>query len=322
MEGRSSKYYSDNYNSNNFTASRSSRNSRLYKEVYGKYGELDNLPIEDNANEIDIDRLKELVSNNTSKQTTPPAGYHLDILETKKRNIDEAKVHDINKLLERAKYENNKLKEPEDKIISSRRDILSTLESTELSVSDIRDACRKYEEHIPVDNFSEDKQKDDNDSQKDLTMTREMKYQTRQISVDPLIEQVIPEDAKDLSLDLLSDLKPTENTIVTEPIKEEDTVKESHVSKSFHKDSKQLEEPFFKLKEDTSDIDVIKKDENIDTDFFTSSYQFSKRDFSDDEDFFEDTKTHNILKILLLILAILVFTGVIFYFVLNYGIGA
>ena len=70
-------------------------------------------------------------------------------------------------------------------------------------------------------------------------------------------------------------------------------------------------------------IDIIKKDKTVDTDFFTSSYQFSKKDFSDDEDdFFEEPKSHNFLKIILLILAIIVFAGVIFYFIKNYGIGA
>ena len=58
----------------------------------------------------------------------------------------------------------------------------------------------------------------------------------------------------------------------------------------------------------------------MDTDFFTRSYQFSKNDFADD-DFYDDDNSHNILKILVLILAILVFIGVICYFVLNFGMG-
>lgn len=137
-------------------------------------------------------------------------------------------------------------------------------------------------------------------------MTREMKYQTRQISVDPLIEQVIP--ANDIALDLLSDLKPTGDTIVTEPILGEKKEDDKDV--------------FFVNKENTTDIDVLKDDKKVDEDFFTSSYQFSKKDFSDDEDFFDgDVSNHNVLKVILLVLAIVVFAGVIFYFVMNYGIG-
>ena len=77
---------------------------------------------------------------------------------------------------------------------------------------------------------------------------------------------------------------------------------------------------------DTTDIDIIKepvqikKDvKNVDNDFFTSSYEFSRKDFVDYDDD-ENSKSNNILKIILLVLAIFVFSGVIAYFVLNYGI--
>jgi hypothetical protein len=323
MESRQDKYYTNEYqniypnqcpdnktyDSNTTLTSRSNRNSKLYKEVYGRYGDLDNLPIEDNTDEIDIDRLKELVSSNIPKQKSPTLEYNLDVLEKRKRNIDESKIYDINKLLEKAKYENNKLKNIDDRQLDSRRDILETLESRELSVAEIKEACRKYEDKDEK-NYQEQVEKDNQD---DLAMTREMKYHTRQISVDPLIEQVVLED-NSLAMDLLSDLKPTCNTIVTKPIK--DTSNSNNIE-----NTKQLEKPFFKLKENTSDIDIIKDNKNIDTDFFTSSYEFSKKDFADDDEFFENSKTHNVLKILVLILAIIVFVGVIFYFILNYGIG-
>lgn len=298
---RGEKFYQDDYSANT-SLSRSDRNSRLYRQVYGKYDGLDNLPMDDNSDEIDMERLKEIVSNNGLNQDRTPAnGYNLEILERRKRDIDQNKVYDINKLLEKAKYENNKLKEPENKIIKKSRDILSTLESTELSVEEIKEACKKYEDLNNKD-IADKKKKTDN-----LVMTREIKYQTKQISVEPLIEQIIP-DNNDIALDLLSDLKPTGNTIVTEPIKE-DAVKLVD------------DKPFFDNKIDTSDIDVIKEDKKIDEDFFTSSYQFTKNDFADDDFFDEVPKSHNVLKIILLILAIIVFAGVIFYFVMNYGIG-
>lgn len=52
-------------------------------------------------------------------------------------------------------------------------------------------------------------------------------------------------------------------------------------------------------------------------DFFTSSYEFSDSDFFDDV----EPKKNGILKIILLFLAVVVFAGVIAYFVINYGIG-
>ncbi len=284
MESRTLKYMDTN--NQETTATRSSRNSRLYREVYGKYGELDNLPIQDNTDEIDMARLKEIMSNNTKKEY--PSNTYQEIVE-RKNTPKEQKVYDINKLLEKAKYENNKLKDPTKKTSQINREILETLENKELSLEEIKKACRKYETR-------EELNKEDS-----LSMTREMKYHTRQISTDPLIEQVIPDNNP--SLDLLEDLKPTGNTIVTKPI---------------------VEENFYG--EDTSDIDVIKnplkKSNNIDNDFYTSSYKFSKKDFSDDDDdFFDEKPSSNILKIILLVVAIIAFAFVIYYFIANYGLG-
>lgn len=301
MESRREKYYTDDYNTSNIS-SRSSRNARLYRQVYGRYKDLDNLPMDDNTDEIDMDKLKELVSNlNKKEDNTPPENYNLDILETKKRNIDEQKVYDINKLLEKAKYENDKLKEPTSNLIKKNRNILSTLESSQLSVNDIKKTCKKCENNKLNIQSNRNQMLEDN-----LSMTREMKYQTKQISIDPLIEQVMPDN--DISLDLLSDLKPTGNTITTKPLKRSNYKSNDDIKENIHS-------------EDTKDIDVIKKTDSIDTDFFTNSYQFSKKDFSNDDDFSDKPKNHNILKIMLLIIAILIFVGVIFYFIKNYGIG-
>ena len=314
MDSRTSKYYELEENNSDVIPSRSSRNSRLYREVYGENGEFDNIPVTDNANEIDIDSLRELVSSSNKKEASREKA-NLSVLETRKRDIDETKVHDINKLLEKAKYENNKLKGNDHKKISVNRDILSTLGTTELSLDEIREACRKYEESINKDNKNEKSDKSD------LTMTREMKYFTRQLSKDPLVEQVVTEDDSDLSLDLLSDLKPTGDTIVTEPIKEE--IEEEPELRLPSGTTEKLNKPFFELKENTSDIDVIKEDKKYDTDFFTSSHQFSKRDFTGgDDDDYEESNVGNVIKILLLILSIIIFAGVIVYFVFNYGIGA
>ena len=73
---------------------------------------------------------------------------------------------------------------------------------------------------------------------------------------------------------------------------------------------------------DTSDIDIIKTkpQNNMDNDFFTSSYEFSKKDFADD-DFYYTKKGSAIFKILLLFLAIMIFIGVIIYFISTYGLG-
>ncbi len=281
---------------------RCSRNSRLYKEVYGKYGEWDHLPIEDNTDEIDMERLKELVSHKEQPKQSETVGHSLNILEKRKRQIDEQKVYDINQILEKAKYENSKLKEPVSSLTQESRNILSTLEGTEVSARDIEKASHEYRKQ---------KLKKEASQEEKLSMTRELKNRdlvtAREMQENPLVSEM--KTANDLSLDLFQDLKPTDNTITTKPIREDE--EDSSVGHmDFHS-------------EDTRDIDIIKasSDKKMDNDFFTSSYEFSKKDFSDDDDFLENSKHGGLFKVLLLILAITIFIGVIVYFVGTYGMG-
>lgn len=322
MESRIDKYNTDSYN-NDFSSSslstRSARNANLYREVYGKYGDLDNLPIEDNTNEIDMAKLKELVLNKTDKKEEREIKDNLNILEQRKRRIDEQKIYDINKILEKAKYENNKLKEPPT-ISKPRRDILSTLESTELSLEDIKKACGEY--HIDNGEVVKKNAIEDEKVEESLSMTRELKYKQLEQKLDE--QECMEEDSSNLSLDLFDDLKPTGNTIVTKPIVEEVSSNEKPRIEEVKNNlsPKQMIDKEIRSV-DNSDIDIIKKDSSVATnDFFTNSYEFSKRDFTDeDDDFFDEDKDSGIFKIVLLILAILIFVGVIVYFVGVYGLG-
>lgn len=297
MENRIDKF------SNEVTPSRSARNARLYKEVYGKYDNLNNLPLEDNTDEIDMNKLQEILDKSDidkyRKRQEETRQYN--VIEQRKRNIDEQRLYDINKILEKAKYENNKLKDVGDtnKVDTS---ILSTLQKREISVDELNDT------------YKEEKKKEDELSKKedDLSMTRELKF--KELSEEtkngnPLLEHVMPNN--DLSLELFEDLKPTENTIITKPVvpKNDDTKTNQYI----------LSEKIDVHSGDTSDIDIIKlpEKEEDNSDFFTNTYEFKDNDFFDGS-----TKSTNILKIILLFLAIIVFAGVIAYFVITYGIGA
>lgn len=303
MESRTEKYNLD-YNELSDKSSRSNRNAKLYREVYGKYNDLDNLPIEDNTDEIDMAKLKELLISYNQKKEEKEIKENLNVLEQRKRKIDEQRVYDINKILEKAKYENNKLKSAttynEVKPDTTR---LSLLKSSEISLTDIKNANNEYQEDIKKDIHEKD-------IEEQLSMTREIKYQNltkiqeSELSV-PDIEDL---STKELSLDLFEDLKPSGNTITMRPVKEENVK------------IKQIESNFRSA--DTRDIDIIKSNEDTkENDFFTSSYHFSKNDFSEDDDFFDKPKKGGLFKIILLILAITVFVGVIVYFVGTYGLG-
>ncbi len=289
MSSRVDKYSNDSDN----IQSRVSRNARLYESVYDEHGDLENLPLADNTRDIDINKLKDLISG-MDNEASDDSALNIDdsFWENKKRNIDNDRVYDINKMLEKAKYENGKLKDSESELLKTSRQILSTL--------DIDD---KYDE----EDTSYDKESEDNYVDDKLSMTREMKYHTKQLSRDPLIEQVMP--TNDLAMDLFFDLKPTGDTMVTKPIKEDSD------------DDIPSREIDLKKVSDTSDIDIIKKDaDGIDKDFFTSSYAFSDNDFSDDDDE-DDGESSNVLKIILLVLGILILLGLIVYFVMKFGFG-
>ena len=143
MDSRSNRYYAESDN-DSIPSTRSNRNKKLYKEVYGKYNDLDNLPLEDNTDEIDMAKLKELVlSEKTPKDNI--VKENLNIIEQRKRNIDEQKVYDINKILEKAKYENDKLKETTQPAPRINKQILNTLQSTELSLEELKKASKNYQ---------------------------------------------------------------------------------------------------------------------------------------------------------------------------------
>lgn len=279
--------------------SRSSRNVKLYKEVYGKYENLDNLPLEDNTDEIDMERLRELIYKSENIDEHRSIRENLDIIDIKKRNINKDRIYDINEMLEKAKYENNKLKTPVSNI--KHNNLLSTLQLEPIETEKIT-----YKECSDISNIvpNGDEKVEDN-----IYMTREFKFKElnqkiSELNSNPLLDNVM--DDNSLSLDLFEDLKPTGNTIVTKPIVESKYDGDMHSS-------------------DTSDIDIIKQvNETKEEEFFTNSYSFSDKDFNlkDTDDFFEEEKPFgNVLKIILLLIAIMVFSFVIVYFVLNYGIG-
>lgn len=294
---------SQEYLKNPSTPTRSSRNQRLYKEVYGRFDDLDNLPLEDNTDEIDMEKLKELVlmePSNQAKNYQQPT----NIIEERKRNLDEQKIYDINKILEKAKYENDKLKDasPKQTTAQINKQILSTLQSTELSLEEIKKASQNYSAQETREEVLQKKEPTIKETESNLSMTRELKYQN--------LMQAETNKTADLSLDLFSDLKPTENTIVTKPIQNEEEKSFSKVKPDFQSESSQ-------------DIDIIKSTPAVkDSDFFTSSYEFSKKDFLPvDDDFSELNQKSSILKIILLFLMIFVVGGVLTYFILTYGIG-
>ena len=311
MNSRMEKYYNEMP-----MTRRTSRNKELYKEVYGNYSSLENLPIADNTNEIDMEQLQEIVKRENVKQMPKEETSHMIATKIKEED-DPYKVYDINKILEQAK--SNYRPKEEKKIVSPTYKFLSTLESNELPVTEVKKALE-----------------DENTDKEELYMTRELKFKDKRLEVTKEIDTIKEEQqAKEYDsspLDLFEDLKPDGNTFISEPVKVE---KDSIFANSEIDDVEEKpiikEIPSTNTKEEKNikDINVIKEEtfknanNNIDNDFYTSSYKFSKKDFIDDDDNFLDItkKSHSAIKVILLLIAIFALTTVIYYFISKYGIG-
>lgn len=177
MESRMEKYYRDDLS----TFERTKRNQKLYNDISGQIDGLENLPIDDNVNEIDVSNLKNIISSRDEYHKAKAMGRTFvsdrPLVEEKKKIRDENRVYDINVLLENAKNEINKNAEVTNgKKINT--NFLTNLEDANIPYHD--DAME-----IASQEVKEEKQKSDTDS---------------------------------LPLDILADLKGNDNTVVTDPI--------------------------------------------------------------------------------------------------------
>ena len=177
MESRMEKYYRDDLS----TFERTKRNQKLYNDISGQIDGLENLPIDDNVNEIDVSNLKSIISSRDEYHKAKAMGRTFvsdrPLVEEKKKIRDENRVYDINVLLENAKNEINKSAEiTNDKKINT--NFLTNLEDANIPYHD--DAME-----IASQEVKEEKQKSNTDS---------------------------------LPLDILADLKGNDNTVVTDPI--------------------------------------------------------------------------------------------------------
>ncbi len=250
MESRMERY--DEVDINDYQ--RSKKNATLYKEIYGNYSDLEDLPIPENTNEIEIDSLNSIVGSRVTKRKEEVKNQDYELEDLEDNHEDSEKVYDINELLEKAKVENAKVKK-EVTVNKNMPNYLANLESDKST----KDIISKY---------------DGNDDD-DMPIVKEV-----------VIEEEVNDKKGDstLSLDILSDLKPSGNTLVSEPMITEEDIKE-----------------------------------NQDKEFFSSELKFDKKDFAkgdDDEEFFEEENNHTFLKVILIIIGLSsLFTAI--YFILK-----
>ena len=242
MESRMEKYYRENPE----YYKRSKRNEALYKDISRDMNDLENLPIPDNSNEIDINGLKQIISSRDEYRKAKDMGRTIPrerVVEEPKE--DKRRVYDINVLLETAKNEVNKNNEVEGKKLIN-ANFLTDLDDANVPSNDL----------VEVSEVTSEKEKE-------------------------------VSNTDSLPLDILVDLKGTDNTVVTDPI----------------------------VKDEVTMIEKIKDGET----FYSGSFNFTKKDFADDEeeDFFEE-KSHTGLKVFFLIIGLVLLAAVIYLAITKY----
>lgn len=184
MESRMEKYYKEDLSEFN----RTKRNEKLYRDISSEISELDNLPIPDNSNEIDINGLREIVSSRDGYRKAKDLGRTVTIPRreiTSEVPKENSRVYDINVLLENAKNEINKSAEVNNEETKINTNFLTNLEDANISNIPEADDAMELSEEVP----STDKKESNTNS---------------------------------LPLDILVDLKGDDNTVVTDPIVKEE----------------------------------------------------------------------------------------------------
>lgn len=264
----------DRYNESKSNITRSAKHQNMYNSISSSnYLNYEKLPVSSNVNEIDINTLKKIATNRDEYRKLKELEDTMVIKRNKiierKEEVKEEKIRDINELIEKARGEREKLMGVQEKISNTHYNFLNSLEANE-----------DYEK------LEKEKQKELDK----LEMTRQYKFQTKRLNENPTIEQIMSDTAK-LSLEILEDLKPSDNTVITKPVSEE-------------------EKRNYEIKE-------MDKKEEKDSDFYSNTYTFSKKDFFGDGELDETKKSNIVWKVILVILTIVIIVLATIY-ALNY----
>ncbi len=282
MSSRLSKY---DVEEKNTRTSRVKKNEELYLNI--NKGELDNYNVmsnttilgENKKNEIDIDKIKKILDtkyNEVPKRRSIRIDEEKEVVEENNNKILEAtKEYDINAILHKARsgkpasYEDDRAKKMRD----TQFDILKNL--------DIENY--KKEETEP--------KKTGEDNLLDLINTITINEEKKKM------------DKKEIEndLDLFSDLKGSENTVVVEGIKEK--VAEITPLAEIKKEVEEQKEVVSNKLNNTVQL----KEE-----FYTTSTKFDKKDFEDLG--IEDGKRNIVTEIIVVLILVAFLAGMFFFF--------
>ena len=255
MQSRMTRYESKN----NKRLERSHKNTKLYEEVYDdiyRDTTYKNMEVIDTAKEINLNKLKDILDDNyDTRQYRTLNDYSLDDINDSPNTHNERKTYDIHEIINDAKCQRSFIEEAKEK----------------QKFMDYANRNAKYEKR-----YNELKKEEEELEELINTMVVAKKENTAD------------------ELELLSDLKGNENTVVTNPINADlDKTVEDATKTSTRVTSK------------------------VDKTFYTDSNMFTKNDFEDFTGLSRQLSGKRKSKKILLILLILIIFGVGIYLLLT-----
>ena len=279
MQTRMQKYYEEN----NDTPLRAQKNENLYEninniEVEDYKVEANATVIDNNAQNIDVEKIKKILDTKYNKE---PKKRSIIVEESSDEpiiNMDETREYDINAILEKARNEkvDNYEKERLKKIRDTQFDILNSL--------DIKDEKEEEKTVIKEENSSE---------LMDLINTINMR------ELNPKAENMDP-------LDILTDLKGGDDTVVVKAAtEEEESVNETSPIMS-------LEEAVLAKNEiDQENKEKKEEKENVD---LTNTLAFTQSDFDDFNDLKKEVKSSRaLIYTVIVIVSLLLIVGLVIF---------
>ena len=270
MKTRMEKYYDEE---NNNIALRERKNKNLYEnindyEVEDYEIKTNATVLDNNAKNIDVEKIKKILDTKYNKQ---PKRRSIVVDEEDYQepdiSLDETREYDINAILEKARsekevdYEKERLK----KIRDTQYDILNSLD---------------------IDTEKKEETTEEKNELMDLINTitaKELEVKNQKEDLDPL--------------DILTDLKGSDNTVVVDGVHEEESVNETS--------------PIMSLEEADKIKPTIMENKTQD---LTNTLQFTQSDFDDFNDLKKEVKSSRaLIYIVIVIVCLILIAGVIIF---------
>ena len=270
MKTRMEKYYDEE---NNNIALRERKNKNLYEnindyEVEDYEIKTNATVLDNNAKNIDVEKIKKILDTKYNKQ---PKRRSIVVDEENYQepdiSLDETREYDINAILEKARsekevdYEKERLK----KIRDTQYDILNSLD---------------------IDTEKKEEPTEEKNELMDLINTitaKELEVKNQKEDLDPL--------------DILTDLKGSDNTVVVDGVHDEESVNETS--------------PIMSLEEADKIKPTIMENKTQD---LTSTLQFTQSDFDDFNDLKKEVKSSRaLIYIVIVIVCLILIAGVIIF---------